>query len=780
MTCSQASSSALRSSAARAALLAALAGVPLAARAECVTTVVGSRVIGFECTGLDPDGVRVTSSNILGEVAPGARVEGSDAVVVGDAATLINEGEIDGDGLGLSGGSDLTVLNEGRVAGGNSAMRVSDRFVLRNDAGAVVTGGGFGIVTDEDPVIVNAGTIRGDVTAIDGLGDIVVRNTSGGTIAGGTAIASPIAITLDNAGLIEGSIVPDLDATILNRRAGVIRGSVISGPGINSVENDGLIDGDVYATQGLGVANTGTLLGSISATDEGIGVGNTGVIRTPESAVVGTFSAEPFVSNDGAIVAGEDAVRGGINVFLDNTGSITAGDDGVDAAEGAFVTNSGTITAEDDGVVGAFGGEVENTGTIVAGSEGVEIGDGAEVVLGPDGAIRGDRTGVLGGEDLLVENRGLIRGGAGGAIRAGSGLDLDNRGRVEGVGGDGVVIDGSGSVNVFNGTITADGVAIRASGSVFVNVDIPGSITGGEAGIVGGDGSSVFVLEFRSSIKARGDAVRLGRGAQIINEDTIASTGTGDAVSIVDGEIDNQESGSLSAAGGAGVRVRAGEPGGGPTGPLTVSNQGSIAGVVGVQVDPSDRASQSITNFGSFGASVEGASGVAIDLGAGDDAVANLDGSGIFGDILLGAGDDALTLGSGGAITGDTLFGPGDDAFLYERSMLGEVMDDFGLFAGGAGFDEATFAGFGLGDLDASPVAGGFELLFEDGPSRLAATLTGFEAVRLDDATLSFPSSPAPIPLPAGLPMLAAALGGLAILRRRSLRSMPSVQSQAA
>ena len=109
------------------------------------------------------------------------------------------------------------------------------------------------------------------------------------------------------------------------------------------------------------------------------------------------------------------------------------------------------------------------------------------------------------------------------------------------------------------------------------------------------------------------------------------------------------------------------------------------------------------------------------------------------------------------------------------------MMEELDLFAGGAGFDEAVTGGFGLGDLDATPVAGGFEFLFEGRPFRLITTLTGFERVRLDDFTLNLRASviPAPVLLPAGLPWLIGAMRGLAVLRRRR-RTAPTAWSGAA
>ena len=61
--------------------------------------------------------------------------------------------------------------------------------------------------------------------------------------------------------------------------------------------------------------------------------------------------------------------------------------------------------------------------------------------------------------------------------------------------------------------------------------------------------------------------------------------------------------------------------------------------------------------------------------------------------------------------------------------------------------------------------------MLSDGPSSLSATLLGFEGFLFDDATLGAAELAdalvAPIPLPAGWPLLAAALGGLGLLRAR-------------
>ncbi len=751
-----------------AAILAAAVGVPGEARAQCVTTTVG-----FKCIGLDPDGIAVGRSGIIGEVEPGARVEGRDAITLGERVTVIVEGDVEAGETGVAGGDRLTVLNEGRVAGGTAGVRAGDSLVLRSALGAAVEGGEVGVAAGEDPQIVNSGTI-GDIR---GEGFVTVRNDASGMIGG---IGSNFGVTLDNAGSVTGGISAGFDTTILNRASGVLRGGVSSGPGINTIENHGLWDGDVYATQGLGVTNAGTFIGSVIAADEGPGVINSGLFR---GAVVGVGNGAGGLVNIGEAISDGDLVVGRTGAFLTNSGSVVAGGSAVRATDNlasASVTNDGSITASDDGVIGGIASRIDDTGSIVAGSRGFDLGAEARIANGQlenrDAVIHGDLDGVRVGEDGRIENFGLIEGATSAAVRAGSGLDLLSEGPIRG-GSDGVVVEGD--VSAFmreGGSVEAPGVAIRGTGAVRVSLGIGGTVTGGEAGIVGGDRSSLGTSEFRSEVSPQGDTVRFGRGASIFGDGGIFSTGSGDAVSVIDGTVAAVDpEGFISAARGAAVRARGPEPGTGPAGAITV------------RADEGNTAARTVV---ARAGTVAGASGTAVDLGAGDDAVIGRV-RGLFeGDVLLGTGDDAvapeatggriegrlrlgpgddeLTLASGTAITGDTLFGTGDDVLRYERSMLKTVADSFDLFDGRAGFDEAVFAGFGLGDLAATPVPGGFELLFEDGPSRLAATLTGFERVRLDDVVLSFPAAPAPAPLPAALPLLAAALGGLAALHRRA------------
>ena len=184
-----------------------------------------------------------------------------------------------------------------------------------------------------------------------------------------------------------------------------------------------------------------------------------------------------------------------------------------------------------------------------------------------------------------------------------------------------------------------------------------------------------------------------------------------------------------------------------------MDNGGLVEGVVGIQVetgsdeDAANTAAQSVYNEGT----IRGTSGVAIDLGAGDDLVVAV---------------------LGGEIDGDTLLGEGDDALLFHRDPGQAIRSTLGLFDAGPGFDEVQFNNFAVRrGLSGRAVPGGFALTLTDGPSSLSATLLGFEGFLFDDATLGASELAdalvAPIPLPAGWPLLAAALGGLGLLRAR-------------
>ena len=304
---------------------------------------------------------------------------------------------------------------------------------------------------------------------------------------------------------------------------------------------------------------------------------------------------------------------------------------------------------------------------------------------------------------------------------------------------DPAIVLGEGARVLNHGAVDAGGDAVAGGDGLSVEND--GSILSlNGAGVVGGNDASLDNLE-GATIRAAEDAVRLGLGALVDNDGEIVSE-EGDGVVVEGGTILN--AGTIRALAGTGVVLGAGEPGG----ETLLDNSGVVGGgTVGVEAGAG---SQTVFNEGT----VIGESGTAIDLGDGSDLVVSV---------------------LGGEIDGATLLGAGDDALLFHIDPGQTASASFGLFDGGAGSDEVQFNNFTFDALSAEAVESGFLVSLMEGATSLSATLLNFESFIFDDATLSAAdlagagptSGPAPIPLPAGLPLLAAALGGLGFLRAR-------------
>ena len=565
-----------------------------------------------------------------------------------------------------------------------------------NATGFVCEGSDLNGINDSRPSILGQ-VLEGAV--VEGNPAIEVGERVTVSIADGALISSNL-----TSGIVGGDAL-----TVLNDGAiEVIRGGVLAGDDLRLVNG---ATGSVSADSGVG--------GAVGAGDDALVVNQGLLSGLIDIVVVGDRAT---VVNTGELFGQEDFVTAGDDLSVVNTGLMRGFNQGVVAGDRLDLTNTGTmrasvpVEADDDAAVA-------NAGLIEGSILGVFLHDRGQVSVTPTGVIRGDEIAVAGRRGLVVENDGAIAADFDAVVSVAD-LQVANNGMIEAsrdavaTTGGGVLapVDDPGSLSLGNFGIIRGGVTgIRAGDGGSVGVENFGAIVGGEVGIVGGDGSRVSYLPgvsglpefpgvFDSLITASGDAVRLGRDAVVINEGLILSTGEGDAVSVIDGRIDTISSASIVSTGRAGVRARAPAPAGSTAGPLRIFVQGDIEGRVGIQADPGNTASQ-IVRTDAGPRVIRGTSGLAIDLGAGDDAVTISDDL-IDGDVRLGAGDDTLALVSGADIDGDTLFGLGDDTLTYRRSMFGAVMDDFGLFAGGAGFDRATIKGFGLSDLETSPRVG--------------------------------------------------------------------------
>ncbi len=295
---------------------------------------------------------------------------------------------------------------------------------------------------------------------------------------------------------------------------------------------------------------------------------------------------------------------------------------------------------------------------------------------------------------------------------------------------------GEGARVLNQGALDAGGDAVAAGDGL--SVENEGAILSlGGGGVVGGD-DATLANRAGGAIRATETAVRLGLGAFVANDGEIEG-GEGDGVAVEGGAILN--TGTIRTLGGSGVVLGAGEPGG----DTLLDNSGLVVGgAVGVEAGAG---SQTVFNEGA----IVGGSGTAIDLGGGSDLVVSV---------------------LGGEIDGATLLGSGDDALLFHIDPGATASAAFGLFDGGAGFDEVQFNNFTSGALSAEAVEDGFLVSLMAGATSLSATLLDFESFIFDDAILSAADSGGRRPRPGPDP----APGGPAAAGRRAGRARPDAR----
>jgi len=464
------------------------------------------------------------------------------------------------------------------------------------------------------------------------------------------------------------------------------------------------------------------------------------------------------------------------------------------------------------------GGDATNPTLTCTGTDGAPINDGTDnlVVTVESGAelVDDDRPVELTGADQFLDNLGLIESVTDDAVRGkGANLRVDNAGTIRGgdrgirlqddadgftlnnlVGGEIFAIEQAVRLDnddaLTNATITNDGliqstngraIQSRGPGTTIIN---NGILRGGEEVV---EAREDFSLTNTGTIAIRGlswdndaqeftndnapddeDGVQFASGT--LDNDGII-LGTDDGVDLDEGSIINRAGGVIVSTGTAGDPSNGGsgidvdaifEPTVGddrPAGPLTIENAGYIEGINAIGTDPgsvedpSSTSELTILNSGTL----RGRSGTAIQMAPtqGDSSLTLSGDSQIFGDVIFGGGDDLLTVGdvtSGPLINSVFDGGAGDNTVRFTDLMLGSVTT--AIF----GTDEISL---GLA-TENGPISGDFRNFgFWQFGENDALTTAEFRAA-VPQAT--------PVPVPAGLPLLITALGGLAWLRRRTDR----------
>ena len=380
-----------------AALIFFSASISLQALADC-TADQGSP------TFIEADGVTVTCDAT--EPNPFTSGIGSEATNTNLTVDIGANAAIDaaGDGVSLANGGSL--VNNGEITAGASAVTVVDIFgseaVTIDNQGSLTATAGAGIdlaTTLDNLTVTNAGSIDASTRGIR-LSGGQVDNSGSITVTGETAVGidAGTSSTLTNTG------------TITSAATGVVDNS-------GSITNSGRIE-----STSLGLQLIGTELD------------NTGEIAVTGSDGVGLDGTGATLLNSGSITsagAGLNLLDGG---SLDNSGTIESVGTAIVQQSGGTITNSGTIRSTAGvGIEAGGGATVTNTGTVEGVGEGIRL-------------TGGDNTLILGGGSNVG---GAIRGGADGG--SGDALFL------EGQGSEDSAIDGFASLTMRGNTWTLSG-----------------------------------------------------------------------------------------------------------------------------------------------------------------------------------------------------------------------------------------------------------------------------------------------------------------------------------
>ncbi len=459
---------------------------------------------------------------------------------------------------------------------------------------------------------------------------------------------------------------------------------------------------------------------SAACVEDGTTITCTGTDGAP--IINGTDNLSVTVESDADISdEGDTVTLTGSDQSLDNLGLIDSENGNGVLGKGARLTvdNTGTIRGGDRAIRlqdDADGFTLNNTGDIFSVNQAVRLDNGDKLT------------------NATITNDGLIESTEGRAIQSrGPGTTIVNNGTLRG--GEEVVEAREGFSLENNGTIAIRGLSWNADTQDWSNDNAPDDEDGVQ--FAGGRADNYGI------ILGTDDGIDVDEGA-IHNHagGVIVSTGSADDPSIGGSGIDVDET--------FGPTVGENRP----SGPLTIINEGYIEGVRAIGTDAASTAEITIENSGTMRGRSETAIQLAPDQG---DSSLTLSGdSEIFGDVIFGAGDDLLTVGdvtSGPLINSIFDGGTGDNTVQFTQLALADV----------------TSARFGTEQIS-------FSLTTGDGLISGDFRNFGFWEFGTEDAlTTSELRSALPqavvVPLPAGLPLLITALGGLAWLRRRTGRA---------
>lgn len=320
------------------------------------------------------------------------------------------------------------------------------------------------------------------------------------------------------------------------------------------------------------------------------------------------------------------------------------------------------------------------------------------------------------------------------------------------------------AVNVNEGDAGLTSITINAGGSITTMMPGSDAIDIKENTIITNHGTIIAAKEGvnaegdnhtlinTGTIQAIDDAVQLGEGVMVTNSGLIENIGTDlgdpqDALDIDSGMVLNTASGVIKSTLDAAIDFD------GSANDSEVENHGLITGTVAIMVEKFEvgnvnTAAQVVKNHGT----IIGTTGLALDLGEGADVYEHHVGAMLTGGADFGQGDDAMTI------------------FGLETGLFGGTG---ALFDGGADEDVLSFDSYAFADLTGLAFDGSiFDLSFGGAGGLFQISVTGWENFSFTDgsydvAYMAAAATPSAVPVPAGLVLLASALGGFGVLRRR-------------
>ncbi|MFN4153317.1 MAG: VPLPA-CTERM sorting domain-containing protein [Paracoccaceae bacterium] len=309
----------------------------------------------------------------------------------------------------------------------------------------------------------------------------------------------------------------------------------------------------------------------------------------------------------------------------------------------------------------------------------------------------------------------------------------------------GSVITNSGTISSLNGRA----LQLRGQGTTVTNY---GTMIGGEEVIEARDD---FTLTNYGTIILRDgiddeDGVQFASGT-VNNHGTIQ--GSDDGIDIDEGFIHNHATGRIisTGTGGHGIDIDPvfdnGRDPVRPSGKVTIVNEGYIEGPAAIGADEAAANSVHVTNSGTL-------------IGRGGTAI-------LFSPVQ---GDSFVSLTGGSEVYGGIKFGAGDDVLEIKSLTSGKLLD--GLADGGAGMNTVHLFNYLLADIASFSIRDGIvKFGLNTAAGKVSGSFTNFDNWLFGDgrsyATSELAANFAPVPVPAGLPLLLGALGGLALLRRR-------------